>query len=74
MATGSLLSPEQTATLQSVLTFLKGVTVYLEAALPCVLPEDEAHVRSLLDHGALCTSKLAKNFPDLAEWQKQKAG
>ena len=64
------MTQDQRHTLESTYTFLRGATVYLEAVLPCVCPEDETHVNNLLKLGKLCMTDLARSFPEVAEWER----
>jgi len=68
MQAARILSQEQQHTLQSVYTFIKAATVYLEAIVPVVRAEDERQVLSLVDLGYLCQSKLFEQFPEILEF------
>jgi len=71
METSQVLSQEQRHTLESVYTFIRGATVYLEAHRPVVCAEDEPQVSNLLNFGVLCMSRLVEQFPEIAEWKKR---
>ena|SRR5215813_11385117 len=58
------LSQEQRRTLESIYTFLRGATVYLEAVHAGVCSEDGLHVKNLLNFGMLCMSS-SSNSPKL---------
>ena len=69
MQAARILSQEQRHTLESVYTFIKAATVYLEAIVPIVRAEDEPQVSNLLNFGVLCQSRLTEQFPEIAEWE-----
>jgi hypothetical protein len=65
------LTQEQQHTLESVYTFIRGATVYLEAHRPVVRAEDEPQITNLLNFGGLCQSRLVEQFPEIAEWEQR---
>ena len=71
MQAARILSQEQRHTLESVYTFIRGTTTYLEAIVPVVRAEDEPQISNLLNFGVLCQSRLVEQFPEIAEWEKR---
>ncbi len=64
------LSPQQRSALESTYTFLRAVTVHLEAALPHMRGWDETSCKNMIAFSVLCQSKLVQSFPEVAEWEK----
>jgi len=71
MQAARILSQEQRHTLESVYTFIRGATIYLEAHRDVVCVEDSQQVTNLINFGVLCQSRLVEQFPEIAEWEKR---
>jgi len=71
MQAARILSQEQRHTLESVYTFIKGATIYLEAHRDIVRAEDSQQITNLLNFGELCQSRLVEQFAEIAEWERR---
>jgi len=71
MQAARILSQEQRHTLESVYTFIRGATIYLEAHRDVVRAEDSQQVTNLVSFGVLCQSRLVEQFPEIAEWERR---
>ena len=69
MQTGSILSPEQFACLQSVLTFLESVTATRDTDSRPTFDTDVELTRTVRDLGLYTRDRLLESFPTLAEWR-----
>ena len=65
------LTQDQQRTLESVYTFLRGVTIYLTAHKYTVCAEDEPQLSNLLNFGMLCLSRLTQAFPEVEEFERR---
>ena len=69
MQTNGSLSPEQYATLQSVLTFLESVTATLDTDSRPTFDTDVELTRTVRNLGLYCKDRMLTAFPTLAEWR-----
>lgn len=69
MQTNGSLSPEQLATLQSVLTFLESFTTALDIDARPAFETDVELTRTVRNLGLYCKDRMLTAFPALAEWR-----
>ena len=69
MQTSSILSPEQFATLQSVLMFLESFTTALDIDARPTFETDVELTRTVRNLGLYCKDRMLTAFPSLAEWR-----
>jgi hypothetical protein len=63
------LSPEQFATVQTVLVFLEAVTTTLETPTRPTEPSDLELTAAVRDLGLYCKDRMLLAFPALAHWR-----
>lgn len=63
------LSPEQYATLQSILTFLESFTAALDVDNRPTSETDVELTRTVRDLGLYCRDRMLTAFPSLAVWR-----
>ena len=72
-APGSL-SAVQRDSLESALTYFKGVTAFLESIDSKLQADDKLIAGNLRDLAGVCQRKLVEAFPELLEWQQHGGG